>query len=51
MQTGRPLKLLPDEMVSLTAEQIERDIDLFADEHFTALSRVLNENPQHHFVF
>ncbi len=49
MQTGLPLKFLPDDIVALTKEQIERDAVQFADEHFTALSRVIENNPGHRF--
>ena len=49
MQTGLPLKFLSDDVVKLTKEQIEKDAILFADEHFTALSRVIEANPGHNF--
>lgn len=49
MQTGLPLKHLTDEIVTLTKDQIARDAILFADEHFTALSRVIETNPGHRF--
>ncbi len=51
MQSGQPLKIIADDLVKLTAEQIDRDIDLFSDEHFKALSRVLQESPGHRFTF
>lgn len=50
-QTGKPLKIIPEDVVRLTAEQIDRDRQLFSDEHFTALARVLKNSPGHHFTF
>jgi len=51
MQTGMPLKQLPEDIIQLTSSQIKRDARLFADEHFQALSRVLHNNPNHNFTF
>ena len=50
MQTGIPLKQLPEDIVQLTSSQIKRDARLFANEHFRALSRVLQNNPNHNFT-
>lgn len=50
MQTGLPLKHLPDEVVSLTKEQIARDTEHFAEEHFKALSRVIEKDSGHNFL-
>jgi len=50
MQTGLPLKFLPDEVVTLTKQQIEQDTELFADEHFKALSRVIAKDVNHRFL-
>lgn len=49
MQTGLPLKQLPEDVVKLTRQQIEKDALLFADEHFSALSRVIETTPGHRF--
>lgn len=51
MQTGGVLKELDQEVVELTVEQISRDIQHFSNEHFRALSRVIDSNPNHRFVF
>ena len=51
MQTGMPLKQLPEDVVQLTSSQIKRDTRLFANEHFRALSRVIHNNPNHSFTF
>jgi len=40
MQTGAPLKLLPESVVKKTAEQFQRDAVYFADKHFKALVNV-----------
>ena len=50
MQTGLPLKKIDDEVIELTAAQIKADARLFANEHFSALSRVITQTPQHRFV-
>lgn len=50
MQTGLPLKYLTDEIITLTKEQIDRDISVFASEHFAALSRVIEANADHRFL-
>ena len=49
MQTGLPLKFLPEDVVKLTKQQMERDVLLFAEEHFAALSRVIETTPGHRF--
>lgn len=51
MQTQAPMKLIPADVVSQTAEQIQRDIAHFAEEHFRALAKVLENNPNHRFTF
>lgn len=51
LQTGAPLKLVDDETTQLTAAQIMADMPEFAEKHFRALQRVLENNPQHVFVF
>ncbi|MBX2823466.1 MAG: class II aldolase/adducin family protein [Gammaproteobacteria bacterium] len=51
MQTGIPLKDIPLPIIEKTARQIMRDRDSMAAEHFSALCRVLENNPQHVFVF
>ncbi len=50
-QTGGELKELDRDIVELTVEQINRDIQQFSDAHFRALSRVIDNNPNHRFVF
>ncbi len=39
--TGQPLKLIPDDIVELTAEQFRRDFDVYATKHFEALKRLV----------
>lgn len=51
MQSGKALKLIPQDVLQKTAEQIERDREMFSVEHFTALSRVLDNTPHHRFTF
>lgn len=51
MQTGIPLKDIPLPMIEKTASQIMQDRHAMAAEHFDALCRVLENNPQHPFVF
>jgi len=51
MQTGAALRDIPMPMVEKTAAQIMRERNHSATEHFTALSRVLENNPSHHFIF
>lgn len=51
LQTGAPLKVIPDDVVKLTAEQFHRDMPTFADQHFAALRQVLLSHPDHHFTF
>lgn len=51
MQTGIPLKDIPLPIVEKTAQQIMRDQATMAAEHYDALCRVLENNPQHAFVF
>jgi len=50
LQTGSPLKLLPESVVQKTAEQFQRDAVYFAEKHFNALAAVLKANPNHHFT-
>lgn len=51
MQSGKPLKLISQDVIRLTAEQIERDREMFSAEHFKALCRVLDNSPHHRFTF
>lgn len=51
LQTGQPLKHIPDSIVQLTARQTNRDRIHFATSHFNALADVLSENPNHRFTF
>ena len=51
LQTGQPLKLIPDDIVKHTAEQSRRQLREFANEHFAALAQVMKNNPDHHFTF
>lgn len=51
MQTGAALKLIDDKTVELTARQIMADMPEFAEKHFRALQRVLENNPHHPFNF
>lgn len=45
MSTGRPLKRIPEEICELTARQLMKDnMHRFANEHFTALKRVLDRD-------
>ena len=41
MSTGMKLQIIPDDVVEQTAVQIRRDSHHFADQHFTALKRVI----------
>ena len=50
LQTGLPLKLIPESVVKQTAAQFQRDLAFFAEQHFQALSSVLDANPNHHFI-
>lgn len=50
LQTGAPIKLIPDAVVKQTAAQFQRDLAFFAEQHFFALAEVLKKNPNHHFV-
>ncbi|MFT4727038.1 MAG: ribulose-5-phosphate 4-epimerase/fuculose-1-phosphate aldolase [Granulosicoccus sp.] len=50
LQTGAPIKQIPEEVVKLTAAQIQRDLAFFAEKHFLALAAVLKEDPNHHFI-
>lgn len=51
LQTGAPLKLIPEDVVTLTARQFQRDMPEFADQHFAALKHVLTTHPEHTFTF
>lgn len=51
LQTGRPLKVIPDDVVQRTADQFSRDLAEAAELHFRALERVLTRNPDYHFTF
>ena len=51
LQTGLPLKLIPEHMVKYTAEQSNQQIAEFANQHFKALVQVLEANPDHVFTF
>jgi len=51
LQTGAPLKLIPDNIVQLTAQQFHRDMPEFAEQHFSALRKVLQRSPEHNFTF
>lgn len=50
MQTGQPIKLIPDDVVKQTSEQFNANLALYAQQHFDALASVLKENPNHHFI-
>ena len=39
--TGLPLKLIPEDIVKLTAEQFQRDFEVYAGKHFEALKRLV----------
>ncbi len=41
MSTGLSLQIIPDDVVEQTAKQIRRDSEHFAEQHFTALKRVI----------
>ncbi len=41
MSTGMKLQIIPDDVVEQTAVQIRRDSEYFAQQHFTALKRVI----------
>jgi ribulose-5-phosphate 4-epimerase/fuculose-1-phosphate aldolase len=51
LQTGLPLKLIPEHIVKHTAEQSNQQLVEFADQHFKALGQVLKANPGHVFTF
>ena len=51
MQTGRPLKLLPDDVAAATAAQFARDLESQARAHFDALGRVLAARPDRAMTF
>jgi ribulose-5-phosphate 4-epimerase/fuculose-1-phosphate aldolase len=50
LQTGAPIKNIPDSVVAQTADQFQRDMAFFAEKHFQALADVLEANPNHHFI-
>ena len=39
--TGLPIKLIPEDVVKLTAEQFQRDFEVYAGKHFEALKRLV----------
>jgi len=49
LQTGAPIKQIPESVVKQTAAQIQRDLAFFAEQHFLALAKVLEADPNHHF--
>ncbi|MFK7855133.1 MAG: aldolase [Granulosicoccus sp.] len=51
LQTGAPLKLIPEAIVKHTAEQSNEQLEHFAQQHFRALAQVLRTNPNHIFTF
>lgn len=51
MQTGKPLKIIPNAMVEETAQQYQRDMMTFSEAHFRALVRVMDNNPDRVFTF
>mgnify|MGYP000592400716 CR=1 FL=1 len=51
MQTGAPLRTLPDAVVAETARQFVRDLDANAERHFRALGDVLVHSPDRAFTF
>lgn len=51
LQTGQPLKLIPDSVVEHTAAQMQADLDEFAEKHFRALQQVLESEPGFNFTF
>ncbi len=50
MQTGAPIKIIPDDVAQQTAEQFRENLAFYAQQHFNALSDVLSANPNHHFI-
>ncbi|MFT6877522.1 MAG: ribulose-5-phosphate 4-epimerase/fuculose-1-phosphate aldolase [Granulosicoccus sp.] len=50
LQTGAPIKLIPESIVKQTAAQFQRDLAFFAEQHFLALAAVLTADPNHHFI-
>ena len=50
LQTGAPIKLIPENMVKQTATQIQSDLTFFAEQHFQALAAVLKADPNHRFI-
>lgn len=51
LQTGLPLKMIPDDVVQRTSQQINRDLEQYAEQHFRALEHVLEANPDFNFTF
>ncbi len=51
LQTGLPLKVIPDDVVERTAGQFNRDLAEAAEQHFRALEQVLENSPNFHFTF
>lgn len=39
--TGQKLKIIPEDVVKLTAEQFQRDFEIYANKHFEALKRLV----------
>jgi ribulose-5-phosphate 4-epimerase/fuculose-1-phosphate aldolase len=50
LQTGAPIKQIPENVVKQTAAQFQRDLAFFAEQHFQALAAVLKADPNHHFI-
>ncbi|MBX2879086.1 MAG: aldolase [Granulosicoccus sp.] len=51
LQTGKPLKLIPDAVVRQTYEQFVQTQSEAAQAHFLALCQVMTDHPQHQFTF
>lgn len=51
LQTGQPLKEIPDDVVQSTAQQFNRDLEEYARQHFNALAEVLDDKPDFNFTF
>lgn len=51
LQTGQPLKPIPEAVVEHTANQMRPDLSHYAEKHFRALEQVLLSRPDFHFTF
>ncbi|MGQ7844917.1 aldolase [Granulosicoccus sp. 3-233] len=51
LQTGQALKLIPTAVVERTASQFNRDLAVYAEQHFRALEQVLTTDPDFNFTF